>query len=650
MCYKRLLFFFLFFSVFFFSKSKLIAQQKSDSIVYFTKKAKGKLKLIYLKKAVDLAKETEIDSLIKQTNIKFGIQSYFKKDTLGLVISSGNLLKLYDKTLDSFTLAKYHHYKALIHLLNLNKDSSFYHYHQSKNISIKLGDSLEVGRRLLSMANMQRDERDYLGSEITSIEGLRFLEPLKEHKYTGNFYNNIGLVLSETNRNKEAIEYFEKSKVVNKKNPHKVRKEIANLNLLNNIGRSYYRLKKYKKSINYFTKVLSFENVKKKHPYHYNRTLVNLSYSKFKIGEKEEALKGYLEVLEAREKINDEFGLADIHTVLSGFYLDNNKKKYHAKKGLGYATKLKLNRRVLSCLKRLTEVSKADEYRIYFRKYIELNNQLFQRERNLKNQFAKIRYETDKKEKENIILKKENEKKKLQLDKEKQQKTIGFLISAGSLLLLVISIVVFRNRRKKLTFEAQLQKAEVREEERKQIAKSLHDEVAGDIRVIHQQLEKNNQLEIAENLDKVKNTVRNLSHQLSSVSFEGVSFKDQIINLLSDYYSSTFKIKVNGINDVNWNAIKSPIKRTFFLSVRECIQNSVKYANATTMNIAFSTQKNSLQLCITDNGSGFDPNQKKKGIGLVNLKVRVEELNGKLFTESNQNEGTKIIIEIPLNA
>ena len=648
MCYKRLLFFPLFFSVFFFSKSKLIAQQKSDSIVYFTKKAKGKLKLIYLKKAVDLAKETEIDSLIKQTNIKFGIQSYFKKDTLGLVISSENLLKLYNKSLDSFALAKYHHYNALTHLLNLNKDSSFYHYHQSKNISIKLGDSLEVGRRLLSMANMQRDERDYLGSEITSIEGLRFLEPLKEHKYTGNFYNNIGLVLSETNRNKEAIEYFEKSKVINKKNPHKVRKEIANLNLLNNIGRSYYRLKEYRKSINYFTKVLSFDNVKNTHPYHYNRTLVNLSYSKFKIGEKEEALKGYLEVLGAREKINDEFGLADIHTVLSGFYLDNNKKKYHAKKGLVYATKLKLNRRVLSCLKTLTEVSKADEYRIYFRKYIKLNNRLFQRERNLKNQFAKIRYETDKKEKENIILKIENEKKKLQLDKEKQQKTISFLLAIGSILILGVSLLVFKNRKKKLRFESQLQKVETREHERQQIAKSLHDEVAGDLRMVHNKLENSNQTDLAEILNSVKNNVRSLSHQLSSVSFEEVSFRDQIINLVSDYFSLQCKISIEGLQENNWNLIKNPIKRTLYLSIRESLQNSIKHAKADQIKIYFKQDKKKVYLMIDDNGIGFDLTVVKRGIGLKNQRDRIDELNGEIKIKSTPNKGTTILIEIPI--
>ena len=164
----------------------------------------------------------------------------------------------------------------------------------------------------------------------------------------------------------------------------------------------------------------------------------------------------------------------------------------------------------------------------------------------------------------------------------------------------------------------------------------------------NKQLENSNQLEIAKNLNKVKNTVRNLSHQLSSVSFEEVSFKNQIINLVSDYFSVTFKIKVEGIDAVDWSSIKNPIKRALFLSARECIQNSIKHANATKMNISFSVQKNKVQLCITDNGVGFEPKDCKnnKGLGTKNIESRVEILNGLLTINSEINNGIQVSIII----
>lgn len=637
-----------------FSQTSLISQKK-DSITYLLKNAKGKSQLRDLKKAVLFAKELQMDSLIMVSNVAYGLQSFFKKKPEGLDFAQENLSKLYARSKDSFALAKVHHYKALFHLLNFKKDSSLYHYVESKNISILLKDSLAVGRRLLSMANLQRDGKDFLGSEVSSIDGLRFLEPIKDYKYSGSLYNNLGLVALRTGKYKEARTYFNKSKKVHQKNPSKRRKEIAGLYFLNNVGNSYYKEGNYSQAIFYYKKGLQYEGLSKKYLNIYTLLLNNLSNVYIQNENYDLVLSGLIESNKILLKENNIRLLGSNHFIQAKYYTstnNNNQFIFHAKKALSYAKKSKHTRREAEVLSLLSEsnTTNAKEANNYLKRYIKINDSLLKIERTIKDQFAKIRYETGKKEKENATLKIENEKKQLEIKQEKQQKTIGFLIATGSLLILAISIVVFRNRRKKLAFEAQLQKAEAREKERKQIAKSLHDEVAGDIRVIHQQLEKNNQLEIAENLDKVKNTVRNLSHQLSSVSFEEVSFKDQIINLLSDYFSLTFKIKVEGMNDVTWSAIENPIKRTLFLSVRECIQNSVKHANATEMNIAFVEQKNSLQLCIADNGNGFDSSQKKKGIGLMNLKERIEELNGQLLTDSELEKGTKITIEIPLNA
>ena len=178
--------------------------------------------------------------------------------------------------------------------------------------------------------------------------------------------------------------------------------------------------------------------------------------------------------------------------------------------------------------------------------------------------------------------------------------------------LLGLSFLVYRNRRKRLLFQSQLEKAEVREKERQQIAKSLHDEVAGDLRILHQKLENTQQFEEAKSLDSVKENVRNLSHQLSSVSFDEVSFKDQIINLISDYFSPSFKIKTSGIDVVNWEEIDNPIKRTLYLSIREAIQNTVKYAEASLVNLDFESVKKEVHLSIQDNGKGFDTQSTKK--------------------------------------
>jgi signal transduction histidine kinase len=194
-----------------------------------------------------------------------------------------------------------------------------------------------------------------------------------------------------------------------------------------------------------------------------------------------------------------------------------------------------------------------------------------------------------------------------------------------------------------------MKQIEVREKERQKIAKSLHDEVAGDIRMLHLRLEKKNQTEEVNSLDIIKENVRNLSHQLSSESFDEVVFRDQIISLVSDFFEIGFRVKVKEIDTINWQEINNAIKRSLFLSVRESIQNAKKYADASEVILNFNSTKKTIILVISDNGKGFNIADKKNGIGLKNMKERIEEINGVFSIESEIEKGTTIKIEIPKN-
>ena len=599
--------------------------QKKDSIQYFLKNASGKYQLRDLEKAVDLAEKLEIDSLIMVANVKFGLQSYLKKKTYGLDIAQQNLNKLYLKSKDSFALAKVFHYKALIHLLNFKKDSSLYYYIESKNISASIKDSLEVGRRLLSMSNIQRDGKDYLGSELSAIEGLQYLEPINDIRFTGNLYNSLGLSALRTNKNKEARRYFNSFLKINQQNPNKKRKYTGFFHFYNNSALSYIREKNYDKGIELFNKALKMDSLEFKSPKLYSLALDNLSSAYYSKGELTTVLNRLKLANKIKTRINNISGLSTNHNLQFSYYSkinDSKKALYHANKALEYAKESNFTRREAIILLQLANSNLINKKaaNTYLQRYININDSIIEHEKTVKNQFARIRYETGKKEKENFTLKVENDKKQLEIEKEKQQKLISFLLAIGSLLILGISFLVFKNRRKKLAFETQLEKAEAREQERQQIAKSLHDEVAGDLRMLHQQLEKTNQVEVAKKLDVVKNNVRNLSHQLSSVRFNEVNFKDQIINLISDYFSLDCKIKVSGLNEFDWTNIESPIKRTLYLTLRESLQNANKYAKATQINIELNQTKNNVYLIIKDNGVGFDFSERANGIGLKNQK------------------------------
>ncbi|WP_170245880.1 tetratricopeptide repeat-containing sensor histidine kinase [Tenacibaculum adriaticum] len=503
------------------------------------------------------------------------------------------------------------------------------------------------------MAVIQRDAKDFLGSEISSIESLKYLKPIQAFNFLESVYNCLGLASEELNQINEAISYYKKAYKISKLNKDYKKQELGYIRVFNNLGLLYQKQKLHEKAIQFFKKGLKFDDIKEKYPKEYAFLLENLAASNFLSGNKKNVLKQYYEVLEIRSKLKDFKELSTININLSDYYKSFNQKEkalYHVNEALKYARQAHNNKRTLEALELLSELTTGKQSRQYLREYIQLNDSLFQQERRLKNQFAKIRYETDKKEKENVVLKTENEKKQIEIVRHKQQKTIGWLFAAACLFALALSVSFFVLRRRKQLYQAQLQRAEAREHERQQIAKSLHDEVAGDLRMLHQKLEKSQLIEEAQKLEMVKENVRNLSHQLSSVNFDKVSFKDQVINLVSDYFSLDLKIKVNGLQDYDWSAINNAIKRLLYLSIRESIQNSQKHAQATKIIIDLSIAKKFVFLSITDNGIGFDTKISKKGIGLHNLQERVEELNGTLTIESKVGEGTKTSIQIPINA
>jgi signal transduction histidine kinase len=602
---------------------------------------------------ISYGQSTDELSVLKATTLEEGLSAYFKKNDEGVKESILKLKQIYFKDKDSIILAKYYQYKAMYYELKYKADSSFYFYDQSKNISKQINDSLEVGRRLLSMANIQRSVKDFLGSEISSVEALKYLEPIKSYKYLESVYNNLGIVSRNLKDYKSSEKNFSQALSANRKNLKGDRTNTSYLYIINGIGLSYQLQDQHKKALEYFNKGLSYDSIRTKYPLQYALLLENFTYSGIAIGKKDFALDNYNEVLSIRESEKDLSNLSITHNLISDFYKSENKfvkAKYHANKALIYAKQTNNNKRWLEALEMLSDLTKGNESRVYLKEYIKLNDSLFQQERQLKNQFAKIRYETDKTEKENEDLKIENEKTLAEAELQKQRATIALLLSGISIMFLLSSISFFRFRRKKLLFLSQLQKIEAREQERRQIAKSLHDEVAGDLRLLHRKLEKSFLLEEAQKLELVKDNVRNLSHQLSSVSFEDVPFRDQILNLVSDYFSPDFIIKVNGLKEIDWSEANKSIKRLLYLSLRECIQNCQKYAEASKMTINFSIHKKSVFLDVADNGKGFDTATQKKGIGLLNLQERVQDLNGTLTIDSEVGKGTKIIIQTPLNA
>ena len=94
--------------------------------------------------------------------------------------------------------------------------------------------------------------------------------------------------------------------------------------------------------------------------------------------------------------------------------------------------------------------------------------------------------------------------------------------------------------------------------------------------------------------------------------------------------------------------VSDKFKITVFRIVQEQINNILKHAKATRATIKVSQNKKSITLNITDNGIGFDPSIKRKGIGLDNIKSRAVSYKGHTDFISHPGKGCILIATFPV--
>ncbi len=85
-----------------------------------------------------------------------------------------------------------------------------------------------------------------------------------------------------------------------------------------------------------------------------------------------------------------------------------------------------------------------------------------------------------------------------------------------------------------------------------------------------------------------------------------------------------------------------------YLFVKEAINNSVKYGDASLLQLTVKEDKQSLEITINDNGKGFDLDTTKRGNGLNNMQKRADELGADFTIRSNLKAGTLISLKVKI--
>jgi len=197
------------------------------------------------------------------------------------------------------------------------------------------------------------------------------------------------------------------------------------------------------------------------------------------------------------------------------------------------------------------------------------------------------------------------------------------------------------------------------EEERKRIAQDLHDDISSKLNVINlnANLLKDGDLTpeeystvnngILEATEKTLESARKIAHNLLPPILEEFGFKDAVEEL-ADSFNNSRKINIDyNINYPKKYLIPQNELHLFRIS-QELINNSIKHGKANNSAINIVYKNNKLIFTYTDNGIGFNANNKdnKKGLGMKNIESRVSLLNATYTIGNKVGNGIKIIIVI----
>jgi signal transduction histidine kinase len=294
-----------------------------------------------------------------------------------------------------------------------------------------------------------------------------------------------------------------------------------------------------------------------------------------------------------------------------------------------------------------------------FKNYSQYKDAILNKESNSKIAELEVKFETN--EKEKLLLKKEIEVKNAR----------NKLIAVSSIALFIGLLGWLFYRQQKLKNKQQEQEFELKtaiaaietqnqlQEQRLSISRDLHDNIGAQLTFVISSVDNlkfGNQItdsRVTNQLTKIsdftKSTIIELRDTIWAMNTNEFTFEDlrsRIFNFIEKAKSAKEDIQFKFLVDDSLNTVKfsSIVGINLYRTIQEAVNNAVKYAEATEIEVIISNQNDQIKIEIQDNGKGFDVETIDFGNGLHNMKKRIEEVGGAITINSLVKKGTTISI------
>jgi signal transduction histidine kinase len=240
--------------------------------------------------------------------------------------------------------------------------------------------------------------------------------------------------------------------------------------------------------------------------------------------------------------------------------------------------------------------------------------------------------------------------------------TWWFQAGTGILVAAALTAAVRQRERRKARLRVQrLEREHAVERERARIAQDIHDEVGASLTQIaflsdRVQVTREEPVEVERWNARVREAARRTIQSLDEIVW-AVSPKHDTLESLANYLAKFAQehLSLAGVRCalevptvVPPVPVSAELRHNLLLAAREGLQNAVTHAKATEIKVALDIHKDSLEICIQDNGSGFDPLRVNgEGHGLPNMRKRLEEIGGRFEITSQTGSGTTLRFVVP---
>lgn len=506
--------------------------------------------------------------------------------------------------------------KAWSYLDKKDPINAFEYFNKAKELFLKNNDSLGIGKSLMNMGIILTDQGDYFGAQETSLEAIQYFKENDEtnYNYINANYNNLGIASYNLRDYNNSLNFYDLAISFS----HDLKDIII---YLNNKANVYKQTKEYYKAIEVYNEI--FSKKEKISPIEYARILSNFAKVKWLQNPNYNPVSELNEALNIRLKEKDLFGQNTSYAYLADYYTKKQPDSalLYAHKMYNVAQQIKNPNDQIEALQKLVILENPEKSKDYFLTYQKLNDSLQTARNKAKNQFALIRYETEKSKADFQKSQADNVKKQNQILK--QYAGLGILGLA-----LIGTGFWYKRRKKRLEKEKEL---EVKNTELR-YSKKVHDKVANKVYRVMSEVENTPEMKKEVLLDKLEG-IYEISRDIS-YDHEPTDEK-HLVKMLESYSSKdTVQLVQVGISEIGWDEFNKEIQSEVYNVLQELMTNMKKHSQASRVVIRMSRIQNDIIIRYSDNGIGSETFSPKNGI--KNTGNRMETIGGTITFDSGE--------------